>query len=466
MFVFICRAYNYMLFLHNEMKETMKHKILVILLLCAGMFSNDINGQGVEAVSAYEFVNSIGACVHVQHGQDASRLAPLLRYVGIKNVRDAADRNYDMSGLLLLNRKAGVKVVIGPGSGACHEDMAETLTMARTLHRAGALLAIEGPNEPNNFGGVEYEGVKGGGSATWLPVAKLQRDLYAAVKADPELNKYPVYGISETGAQTDNCGLQFLVIPTGANTLMPDGTRFADYANIHNYIYHPAWPNAPHDNQVWDAADPGADCHADGVYGNCGKTWVKKFDGYSLDDLETLPRVTTETGAVVGSFDGKITEHVQGCNFMNLFLAQYMRGWNKTFIYELIDDPDGAFGFYGADYTTKRKSADYMHNFTTLLADLKPLKLTRRLDYKFAGPLPETVHDLLIAKNDGSFWLVVWGEKVSGSDKVDVLLPRSVRNVEIYDPTVGITPLYKFKGSETQTVSLDISDHPILLRIK
>lgn len=444
----------------------MKHCGLFILFIIVSLFFHDIKGQGIEAVSAYEFLNSIGACVHVQHGQDASRLVPLLKYVGIRNVRDAADKNYDMSGLLLLNREAGVKVVIGPGSGARHNDMDETLAMARTLHRAGALLAIEGPNEPNNFGGVEYEGVNGGGALTWLPAAKFQRDLYSAVKADPELGKYPVYGISEVGAQTDNCGLQYLVIPQGANTLMPDGTRFADFANMHNYIYHPSWTGAPHDNQVWNAADPGPDCRADGLYGNCGKTWAKKFDGYSIEELDALPRVTTETGAVVGSFDGKITEHVQGCNFMNLFLAQYKRGWDKTFIYEFIDDPDGAFGFYGDDYMAKRKSADYMHNFTTLLADNKPLKKLQSLEYRYSQPLPETVHDLLLAKSDGSFWLVVWGEMVADSAKVDVLLPQSVKSIEIYDPTVGVTPERKLRNKALQPVSLDINDHPVLLKIK
>jgi len=427
-------------------------------------FSVNLKGQsGVEAVPAYEFVNSIGACVHVQHGQDAARLVPLLKYVGIKNVRDAADRNYDMSGLLLLNREAGVKVVIGPGSGARHNDMAATLDMARELHRAGALLAIEGPNEPNNFGGIEYEGIEGGGTKTWLPAAKFQRDLYAAAKADPELKNYPVYGISEVGAQTDNCGLQFLEIPQGASTLMPDGTKYADYANMHNYIYHPSWSGAPHDNQVWNAASPGDDCRADGLYGNCGKTWLKKFDGYSLSELEYLPRVTTETGAVVGSFDGAITEHIQGCNYLNLFLDQYKRGWDKTFIYEFIDDPDGAFGFYGMDYATKRKSADYMHNFTTLLADSTPYKGFLSLDYKYIAPLPDIVHDLLLVKSDGSLWLVVWGEMVSGEEKIDIALPPSVKKVAIYDPTTGLTPIEKIKLKSEQPVSIKVSDHPIIM---
>ena len=211
---------------------------------------------GLRTARAWDFLNSIGVCLHIQHGDDAARIAPLLRYTGVRNVRDAADGNYDMSGLLLVHREAGVGVVFGPGSGARDGCVESTLRAARELHEAGALVAIEGPNEPNNFGGVTYGGEAGGRELSWLPVARMQRDLYAAVKADADLRQYPVYSSSEMGAQSDNCGLQFLEIPEGAGTLMPAGTRYADYANCHNYMYHPSWPGAPHDNQVWNAADP------------------------------------------------------------------------------------------------------------------------------------------------------------------------------------------------------------------
>lgn len=422
--------------------------------------------EKTRAVSAYDFMQSIGACVHVQHGQDASRIAPLLKYVGIKNVRDAADRNYDMSGLLLLHREAGVGIVIGPGSGACDRDMGATIEMALALHRAGALLAIEGPNEPNNFGGLTYENIAGGRDLSWMPVARFQRDLYEQVKNHPQLKHYPVYSISETGAQTDNCGLQFLEIPEDSKTLMPAGTRYADYANVHNYMYHPGWPGGPHDNQVWNAADPTSACRVDGLYGNFGKTWLRKFNGYTEDRLETLPRVTTETGVRIGDCDGAVTEEVQACNYMNLFLAQYKRGWSHTFIYEFLDDPDGAFGFYSSDYCTKRKSADYMHNLTLLLNDTVPRKRCGKLTYSGITPLPKTVHDLLLQKSDDTFWLVLWGEKVSGEEQVRLLLPASVKQVQIYDPTIGTSVQQTQKNKKNVPHSLTLSNHPLLLKLQ
>ena len=158
-------------------------------------------------------------------------------------------------------------------------------------------------------------GVRAGATRhSWKPVAELQRDLYLAVKSDPQLAKYPVWSISEPGAQIDNVGLQFLTIPPGAPTLMPEGTTYADYANVHNYIYHPHSPGLAN-NKSWDATDPTAASRVDGLFGNFGQTWLRGFRGYSQEELDTLPRVTTETGAAIG---GHVTEEIQALNLMNL----------------------------------------------------------------------------------------------------------------------------------------------------
>ena len=189
-----------------------------------------------DAVSANDFLNSIGVCVHVQHHQPAAKLVEPLKYAGVRAVRDGADGNFDMAGLLLLHQRAGVLVAFGPGSGAHDDEIPRTIMACRELAAAGALLAVEGPNEPNNFGGVTYQGQNSDKLKSWLPVAKFQRDLYHDVKSDSLLGSYPVFSASEAGAEDDNSGLQFLTIPAGARTLMPDGTRFADFVNCHNYV--------------------------------------------------------------------------------------------------------------------------------------------------------------------------------------------------------------------------------------
>jgi hypothetical protein len=72
-------------------------------------------------------------------------------------------------------------------------------------------------------------------------------------------------------------------------------------------------------------------CLYDGLYSEYGLTWHKGFIGYSTAALSVLPRVTTETGWFTqGNY--AISEDQQGKLFLNLFLAQYKRGWSYTFI--------------------------------------------------------------------------------------------------------------------------------------
>src|SRR6266851_3109442 len=417
--------------------------------------------RAVTASSANDFLNSIGACVHVQHGQDASKLVPLFKYTGIRNIRDGADRNYDLSGLILLHQQAGVRIAFGPASGVRDADLQATIKAARKLDAAGALLTIEGPNEPNNFTGVIYQGQSSGvTTGTWIPVAKFQRDLYAAVKGDSVLSKYPVFGASEMGAETDNVGLQFLTIPSGAGTLMPDGIKYADYLNVHNYMYHEdMWPVSPHDNQVWNAADPTPACKVDGLYNNHGLTWRKHYKGYSVGELVKLPRVTTETGTRI---NGAITEEVQANNYLNVYLAQFKRGWSYTFIYEFMDDSDGSFGFYKDDYTTARKSAVYMHNLTSILADKGTMSSLKTLYYSIPKQ-PETTHDLLLQKSDNKLELVMWSERVNGQNDVMVNFDRSYQSVFVYDPTIGPSPIRSLRN--VSSVSLTLSNHPMIIEL-
>jgi hypothetical protein len=340
-------------------------------------------------------------------------------------------------------------------------DVRKLVETGRVLAEAGALLAFEGNNEPNNWG-VTYQDENGGGQEpSWMAVAKLQRDVYRAVKSDPALAKYPVWSISEPGAERDNVGLQFLTIPPGAHALMPDGTRYADYANVHNYIYHPR-AQQPADNKTWDAADPTAASQVDGLFGNFGLTWARGFRGYTQEELNTLPRVTTETGARI---EGLITEERHGLHLMNLYLAQFKRGYAYTSVYLLRDrtDEDGnqSFGFFRSDYSP-RKAAIYLHNLTTILADKGTLAKPGQLDFTIVDQ-PKTVHELLLQRSDGTFQLIVWGERLSGQDRVTIHLGIKPPSVMIYDPTIAIEPVQTL--TNVSSLQLTLSDHPIIIAI-
>ena len=401
------------------------------------------------AIGCDAFLSSLGVNTHVDQGYSPQSYIEPLRYLGVRNVRDSG-RN--LPGLVMLHAKAGVRVDL---LGA---DVVELMGAASTLARAGALLSIEGPNEPNNFP-VTYKGRQGGGpTQSWAAGAQLQMDLYSAVKSDPELRAYPVFQVSEGGAETENDGLQFLTIPAAAGTALSDGTAFADYANVHNYVsgVHGGYG----DNQAWQAADPTLSARWDGLYGNYGSTWRRHFRGYSNSQLEVLPRVTTETGWDAATPD---EERLQGVVLLNTYLAQFKRGWRYSFIYHLGDGEGGGGhqGLFHHDWTPKL-AATYIHNLTSILADDASVANPSKLEYSIANA-DDTVHDLLLQKSDGAFELVVWGERVSGDSDVVVNLGGTHAEIRIYDATSGMAPVETI--THTDSIPLKVGDHAMIIEI-
>jgi len=423
------------------------------------------DGEPVKAIPVADFLDSIGVVTTFpDRGQPLPKTVEMVKYAGFRWVRGGIEGVTDngpttVQTYLDLHQQTGARFSWGLVSGGT--DLKKLIETSRQLAAADALLAFEGNNEPNNWG-VSYQGEEGGGRApSWLAVARLQRDLYLAVKSDPALKKYPVWSISETGAESDNVGLQFLTIPEGAETLLPPNTKFADSANVHNYIYHPGSPGLA-DNKTWNAADPTSECRVDGLFGNHGITWGKKFRGYSESDLLTLPRVTTETGCTI---DGAVTEEIQARNLLTMYLDQFKRGWSHTAVYLLRDRTDEggnqSFGFFKADYTP-RKAALYLHNLTTILTDDGARAQGSDLSYSVKDQ-PATVHEMLLQKSDGTFQLVIWGERLQGSDAVTVQLGEAHPVVKIYDPTVGTAPVKT--ESNIRSIPLTLSDHPLIISI-
>lgn len=411
------------------------------------------------AVRATDFLNSIGANSAInRRGESLDKTVECVKYVGIRWIRSGPEGGVFAQDVIDLHKKTAARVSWGTLSGG--SDIPALISSAKELAAAGALLSFEGPNEPNNWS-VKYKGQEGGRQLSWKPVAQLQSDLYQSVKSDPVLKKYPVWSLSEGGAQTDNTGLQYLRIPKGVDTVMPEGTQYADFANVHNYIYHPNSPNVE-DNKTWNASDPTSACKVDGLYGEYGTTWGKHFAGYSEKELLTLPRVTTETGCTI---DGPVTEEIHALNILSLYLDQFKRGWSYTALYLLRDRSDEAgnqqFGFYKPDYTP-RKVAFYLHNLTTILADSGDLRKPGKLSYSIVKQ-PATMHDLLLQKSDGKFALVVWNERVSGSDTITVDLGATYPSVNVYDPTIGTASTKTL--SKVRSVPLTLSDHPVILEI-
>lgn len=404
--------------------------------------------SGPAPATVAQFIAGMGVNTHMAQGY-GSPYTTMLAYLGINNLRDG-----EVSLAKMQTFPAGTKLCMNIGN-----DVTNGSALAATLANAGYLLAVEGPNEPNNFP-ITYNGVEGGGSTgTWTPVAQCQAAIYAAVKGNSATVGYPVFNVSETGAESNNVGLQWCQIPTGSGIVMPDGTTYATHCNVHNYVC--GTQDVYIDNMAWNAASTLNVGGIDGFYGNCVHTWGYGYNGYTAAQALAIAKVTTETGWDTTSNPGGVT--VQGKVLVNTYLAQFARGWAYTFIYEMVDE-EGSSGFQGL-YTTAfvaKDSATYIHNMTTILNNGIATGFTPSAFTYSIPSEPTTVHDLLLQKNTTTYDLCIWGESAAGTvSTVTVNLGAVVTTLNVYDVTTGTASTQTL--TNVSTVSVPVSDHALIL---
>jgi len=284
--------------------------------------------NGTVPVRANDFLNSLGVDTHITQGLDSPALVISgLKYTGIRNIRDDATHDTSLyADYCNIHSTTGAMVDLLPIVDSDPNNIQDSLTQYETLAACGAMLAAEGPNEPDNFP-FSYNGQICGGSSTttYVACAAYQSALYAAVHGDSKLAGKSVWAQTEP----DNQGLQYLRIPSGAGALQPSGTVYADFANLHNYVEGNG-QDAVQDNQAWyaesNAASRGSWDGLDGEF--IGTTWREGFPAGPLSAGPSLPKVTTETGWPT---NGSISQDQQGKLFVNLYLSATKLNWSHTF---------------------------------------------------------------------------------------------------------------------------------------
>jgi hypothetical protein len=429
--------------------------------------------SGTQAIKANDFLESLGAITHIIQGIDsASSVQAGVQYLGIRNIRDDGTTNRSLvRALCSIHSATGVMVDELPMGG----HLTDTQAQWEQLAACGALVAAEGPNEPNNFR-FSYNGSEcsfNNGNGTFRPCAQFQRALYSMVHNDPKLAGIPVWGMTTVGAEPDNVGLQWLEIPNGSNALMPDGTRYADVANTHNYVQgNGSSARTLEDNQAFwaESVNRGgtcADCFAvygeywGGAGGSTGQgTWAK---GYPINVLgqNQIPKVTTETGWNITNTPS-VSADMQGRLLTDVYLQAYNQGWSKTFIYLMFNNSTGDNG-YGMLNAPARPTllGRYIHTLTSILADNSSAFTPSSVNYTVSG-MPSTGYAILMQKSNGKYELVIWGEAFASKTTSTITIKLGgTYPVKVYDITRGPTPVRE-PGSAT-SVQLTLTDHAMIV---
>jgi len=463
---------------------TYYYEVAAVATGVVGAMSSEVNATPSSsdppmAFRANDFLNTIGVNTHMNEGVDnPSEVQTAVSQIGFRHIRDAADgTSMTASDYISFYQQTGVTFDTEPVSPDGQTTLTSYLQKVQQMASGGALLSMEGPNEPNNSP-VTWNSQTSSmsGSPYFTPVAEFQNALYSQAQSNTTLADYPVFGISEPGAESNDVGLQWLIIPSNppdASTLdtsvAPVGTEYSNYANLHNYV-DGVLPNCglgPNDAWYAEGTTSLANQYCnDGPYVENGITWNNSYLGYTQTQLYTLPRVTTETGwsdySTANGGDG-LTDAQIGRNYMDLLLDATKEGWSYTFIYDLFDEGDG----YAVANTngTLKTSGTYLANFITILADSSSNFTPGTLDYSVPNE-PDTVHDMLLQKSNGTFYVAVWDEETIGSGTTDTVTVDLGGNYNVaeYDPTQGTSPIKTLKNVSTVTLT-GMSESPILLEL-
>lgn len=344
----------------------------VSLALVIMMAAFAVAASAEKARSADEFVNSVGVNIHLHH-QDTSysnfpRIQQALQELGVRHVRDGLidtswNEYYDRHNQL---GRLGIK-----GIFISAPDQSRQLLLDYPRRMKDTFEGYEAPNE--------YDQRNDGHWAATL--SSFLKKLDGDVKGESKTSRFAVIGPS-------------LTRPDSFAKLR--GLCSFDYANLHNYFA---------------GRNPGTPGWGSNGYGSIP---------WSLSNVKTIcagkPVMTTETGyQTATNLKQGIPEEVAGKYVPRVFLEQWLRDIQRTYLYELIDLPsrrsegDSSFGLLRSDFSPK-PAYSALKNLLHLLSDPGAAFVAQDLSFKLTGEL-SNVHHLLLQKRNGIFYLALWVEE-------------------------------------------------------
>jgi len=215
------------------------------------------------------------------------------------------------------------------------------------------------------------------GGSNWVSSARQMLPIAHQAGLDLEL---PVLGLS--------------LVQASSFSKLGDISEYLSYGNVHDYQ-----GNRNPETPGWGG---GVDAQGNG-YGSI--LWNRDM---AHEYAPGRPVISTETGFQTGSWSGAIPETIQGTYAPRVYLARFKRGIKRTYIYELVDDPDGwsSYGLLRYDLSPK-PAYTAIANMQEMLEDSHAPFTPGKLAYTLTGNTAN-VETLLLQKSAGQYWLAVW----------------------------------------------------------
>jgi hypothetical protein len=365
-------------------------------------------------ISSMKIARGVGVNVHMQYHDtpynDGARVLDLLRYIKVTQVRDIAPSTSGEQAIYAALAGSGIRFDLFD-QGA--PDSARLVKALATRH-PGSIIALEGPNEIDNFP------VRAGQDTGRAAADRIQQGLWRLAQGSAALRGASLY--MYTGFAPDRPGV---------------------LGNIHFYTRRGQDPTAQLLGAVWS---------------------TNRGDG-------SRPFVVTETGYFTGTPGdgwGGVSEAGQARGTIEDLLDAFRIGADSVFIYELIDeapdtgpmDQEHHFGLY--DLACRPKAAAHaLHNLMSLLDT--PVRGAA------AAPSPafdpSAAHALVIRDTPTAYSLAIWrpSPRTARPDAIRVDLKRVMPLAEVIHPLVSTQPNQRFH--DVRFLTLDPTAGPVVLRV-
>ena len=412
--------------------------------------ASSVDAQSLQqAKSAAAFVDSIGLGTKFTYPDTPylysfPQAKQKLLDLGVSHIRDGVAReSYKYEPMRDLCN-SGIRLHTGVGErvqgygGPLDFGKLDTSLGVIKNHYLGCVESIEGPNEYdiNNDGDPNWGGM----------LRRYMETAYNKIKNDPALSNVSVVAPSVA---------YYNVEPAG------NISAWLDYGNLHSY--------------------PGGNQPTAGLEANI--EYTRGLSG-------TKPYYVTETGyhtatnndseVAAGWAQRGVSENAAGKYIPRMIVEYFRQGIARTYLYEFIDEfPDPErdnqeknFGLLRHDLSEKPSYVS-LKNTIALLKDSGGGSAPGRLSYSLEGDLTD-IHQLLLQKQDGSFYLIVWQEVqsydyASKSDinhnprKVTLKLGTPIGKAETYLPLNGTTSVNTYNN--VSSIDLDVPDHILIVKL-
>ena len=402
-----------------------------------------VTAQGVPAIPADSFVESIGVNAHWSdpniYTYNYTGLKAKLGESGIRYVRDGTHQtNYTTANDLYHTFGIRTNVVTGRRPTSPYPAPLDPSKIDDELNeiKTNALMAavlLEAPNE--------YD-LEHGSDTDWVrTIQNFSCLLYIKAKADASLRHLSVIGPSLTSEQ--------------AYEAVGDLDQYIDYANLHLYQWR-RWP--------------GNNGSGDSGYGTI--TWFFDHEArYQSPSGKSIQ--ATEAGYNNMILNGGISEEAEGKYTIRMFAEFFRRGIVRTYKYELVNENnkrgrEGIFGLLRSDLSEK-PAFRAVKNLITILTDKGSDFTPGSLNYTFNGNTNNT-RQILFQKRNYDFYLMVWLEVPSWDMAASIDLYPPPQEVVLtllnnYNISYNAT-LYVFNNSADMNTSiLPINNNQVTLNV-